>query len=407
VPDRLYAALRRISRRDAADARAVLAAAAREAARLGKVDVVVVRLAGGLEAPLSARAPARASWPPERLVARWSAQAARARGAVSLPAALVRRAGFRAGLLLPVAGPSGTTGALVACSVGTVPSSEACALMLIPVLAAAARLELDRVRRESEASASAEAHERLVRRIHDGPLQALSGIILHLRLIRLAADEKMREPLRGLEVELEQVIRQVREFIRTLRDPVPEASLEARVRRALARLERSRGLECSLRWREPAGALSPAAADELFHVINEALANVYRHSAARRVHVQGRARGHTFEVAVRDDGVGFDVSRALRQNPRGLSFGLVSMRERVNALGGLLTLRSQPGRGTRVLIQVPIGAVGAGAPPGGRNGRGRRAFSFNHAGAPAGRGEHTTLPKSRHSRPRRTTGRSS
>jgi signal transduction histidine kinase len=408
VLDRLYAALRRISQRDAAgDARAVLAAAAREAARLGKVDVVVIRLAGALEAPLIARAPARASWPPERLVARWSAQAARARGAVALPEAPVRRAGFTAGLLLPLAVPSGATGVLVACSTGAVPSSEACARMLVPVLAAAARLELDRVRRESEASAGAEAHERLVRRIHDGPLQALSGIILHLRLIRLAADEKMREPLRGLEVELEQVIRQVREFIRTLRDPVPEASLEERVRRALARLERSRGLECSLGWREPDGALSPAAADELFHVINEALANVYRHSAARRVHVQGRARGHTFEVVVRDDGVGFDVSRALRQTPRGLSFGLFSMRERVNALGGLLTLRSQPGRGTRVLIQVPIGAVGAGPPPGGRDGRGRGALPPDRAGARVRPAEYSLSPKSRHSRPRRTSGRTS
>ncbi|MDR7455002.1 MAG: hypothetical protein QN137_11065, partial [Armatimonadota bacterium] len=61
MPDQLYAALRRISRHDAAaDARAVLAAAAREAARLGKADLVVVRLAGGRETPLSARAPARA-----------------------------------------------------------------------------------------------------------------------------------------------------------------------------------------------------------------------------------------------------------------------------------------------------------------------------------------------------------
>ncbi|MDQ7860027.1 MAG: histidine kinase [Armatimonadota bacterium] len=407
MPDQLYAALRRISRHDAAaDARAVLAAAAREAARLGKADLVVVRLAGGLETPLSARAPARAPWPSDRLVARWAAQAARARGAVALPVATVRRAGFAAGLALPVTSAARTDGVLVACA-GHALAREAGALMLAPVLAASASLELARVRRESETLAAAAAHERIVRRIHDGPLQALSGITLHLRLIRMAADEKMREPLRGLEVELEQVIRQVREFIRTLRDPLPQASLEQRVRRALVRLEQSRGLQCSLWWREPAGALSPAAADELFHVINEALANVYRHSAARQVHVEGRARGPVFEVAVRDDGVGFDLSRALRQDLRSLSFGLFSMRERVNALGGLLTLRSQPGRGTRVLIQVPIGAVGAGGPPAAQNGGGRLRFSDDHAGGRARPGEPLVSPRSRHSRLRRTSGSSS
>jgi signal transduction histidine kinase len=81
---------------------------------------------------------------------------------------------------------------------------------------------------------------------------------------------------------------------------------------------------------------------------------VYRHSSAKHVEVQGRVRDNMLEVTVRDDGIGFDVAQALRMDSRKLSFGLISMQERVSALGGTLTLRSQSGRGTRVLISLPL-----------------------------------------------------
>jgi signal transduction histidine kinase len=406
VLTQLYAALGRIARMDAAgDPVVVLAAAAREAARLASADLVVLRVAGVAPEVLSARVPVRAVWPPDRVVGRWAVRAAGTRRPAAVSPSTLRRAGLRGGVALPVASMRGTVGVLAAFS-ATQPrfSAEQCAVMLLPVEAAVAGLEITRMRRETEAIAGSEAHERIVRRIHDGPLQALSGITLHLRLIRLAADEKMRDPLRGLETELEQVIRQVREFIRTLRDPHPQASLEKRVCRVLDRLEQTRGLACSLQWREPVGALTAAAADELFHVINEALANVYRHSAARRVDVLGRARGRIFEVVVRDDGVGFDLSRALRQDMRNLSFGLFSMRERVNALGGLLTLRSQPGRGTRVLIQIPIERVES---RGSRDGRRPSRSAPGRAGVTPGDGEQRLSPTPHRSRLRRISGPSS
>ena len=197
------------------------------------------------------------------------------------------------------------------------------------------------------------------REIHDGPLQMLSGIMLHLRLVRVSADPRTNEAMHGLETELDQAIKQMRGLIRNLRVAHPEVSLEERIRRVLARLEQTRGLAWSLRWRGPETALPSDTKAEVFHVINEALANVYRHSSAKHVDVVGRVRGDSFEIAVRDDGVGFDVAQALRQDVRRLSFGLINMRERMSALGGTLWLRSQPGRGTRILISVPLSKLGA------------------------------------------------
>jgi signal transduction histidine kinase len=76
--------------------------------------------------------------------------------------------------------------------------------------------------------------------------------------------------------------------------------------------------------------------------------------------VIGRVRSAEFEVVVRDDGVGFNVAEALRRDIRSLSFGLVGMQERMNALGGTLMLRSQPGQGTRVVLSVPLARSAAG-----------------------------------------------
>ena len=151
----------------------------------------------------------------------------------------------------------------------------------------------------------------------------------------------------------------MRGLIRNLRVDHPDVSLEDRIRGALTRLEQTRGLTWSLRWRGPETGLQDTTEDEVFQVINEALANVYRHSSAKHVDVVGRVRGNALEITVRDDGIGFDVSQALRQDIRELSFGLISMRERVSTLGGTLTLRSQPGRGTRVFISVPLRQPGA------------------------------------------------
>jgi signal transduction histidine kinase len=116
-----------------------------------------------------------------------------------------------------------------------------------------------------------------------------------------------------------------------------------------------------LRWQGGEGLLRREVADELFAVINEALVNAARHAAATRVDVAGRVRGRAFEVVVRDNGVGFDVRRALQVRDSVRSFGLLSMQERVKDLGGVLTVRSQRGRGTSVVVRLPIASGKGGA----------------------------------------------
>jgi PAS domain S-box-containing protein len=93
-----------------------------------------------------------------------------------------------------------------------------------------------------------------------------------------------------------------------------------------------------------------AAATHFFRIVQEALNNLVKHSQATEAIVTLERDVHLVRLRIADDGVGFDGAAADQQ--RGL--GLTSMRERVRMLGGTFQLESQPGLGTRLIVEVPI-----------------------------------------------------
>jgi signal transduction histidine kinase len=114
-----------------------------------------------------------------------------------------------------------------------------------------------------------------------------------------------------------------------------------------------------------ADAIAPRLPPDLettcFRVVQEALTNVLRHARARRVEVELRQGPGELRLAVRDDGVGFDVRAARRRAARGASLGLLGIYERVQLVGGQIDIASGPGRGTEIRARFPT----APAPPGG------------------------------------------
>jgi signal transduction histidine kinase len=96
-------------------------------------------------------------------------------------------------------------------------------------------------------------------------------------------------------------------------------------------------------------ALSPTLSLCLFRVIQEAVRNAIRHSNAAKVTIDLKHDKNGLSLQIVDDGHGFDVHAALRTG-----LGLISMRERVEGVGGVLVIRSQAGAGTKVEVRVPI-----------------------------------------------------
>jgi two-component system, NarL family, sensor histidine kinase DegS len=96
----------------------------------------------------------------------------------------------------------------------------------------------------------------------------------------------------------------------------------------------------------------------VYRIVQEALTNAAKHSKASRVWIQIGRKNHLFCCSIEDDGVGFDV-RAVQSDGKRRGLGLIGMQERLNGIGGTLSIDSGRGRGTRLLIQLPTEASNA------------------------------------------------
>jgi PAS domain S-box-containing protein len=189
---------------------------------------------------------------------------------------------------------------------------------------------------------------RIARDLHDIVLQDLSGALQSLRLTHLRA--KGSDPGFELEEELEALGRAssgLRSAIYDLRREKERPFMESV--ESLVELNKQAAPEREIRLVVQEGfssGLSTKESVELLRVLQEALANVRRHSGARNVEVGLRAEDETLVAEVIDDGRGFDPWSA------GTGVGLSAMRERIEGLGGEIEVRSRPGQGTKVMVRI-------------------------------------------------------
>lgn len=196
--------------------------------------------------------------------------------------------------------------------------------------------------------------QRMAREIHDTLAQGLTGIITQLE----AADQAGHDDT-SLRRHLDTAARLARESLAEARRSVhalgPGALERGRLHDALNDLaedwsERT-GVRTSVTADAGGPALPAAAEVALLRVAQEALANVAKHAGATRAGVTLSHLDDRTVLDVRDDGCGFDTAA---RTDGGGGFGLTSMRQRVTALGGALTVESRPGAGTAISAWVPI-----------------------------------------------------
>jgi signal transduction histidine kinase len=198
-------------------------------------------------------------------------------------------------------------------------------------------------------AASDHTRRQIERDLHDGVQQRLVSLALGLR----AASSGIPERLDEVEQELGQVatglggvLDDLREISRGIH---PAILAEGGLGPALKTLARRSAVPVDLDVRVD-GRLPERFEVATYYSVSEVLTNVAKHSQASVVHVEVEARDGTLHVSVRDDGVG-------GADPGGGS-GLVGLRDRVEALGGALSLRSPRGEGTALEIALPLGGSG-------------------------------------------------
>ena len=224
---------------------------------------------------------------------------------------------------------------------------------------AAAAIETSRLREQLESLARLQERERIAMDLHDGVIQTVYAVALHLED---AADIVARSPQEVGAVldqsieNLHQVIKDIRSYIFDLRAQVSEVSdLPGAIRELAESLRVNTLMDVHVSVDErAAGLLEQDQALALFHIAQEALNNVGKHSHATTVSITfegSSAQG--VALAVEDNGAGFDTSnRAGREG-----HGLRNIKDRARAMGAKLTIDSKPGIGTRIIVQLPAARV--------------------------------------------------
>jgi two-component system sensor histidine kinase UhpB len=195
--------------------------------------------------------------------------------------------------------------------------------------------------------------QRVARELHDDVGQAIAtvGVLLHtLEHDPDAVPAEARPALAATHVTIRQITESV---ARIVRDYHPAdllgLGIEDTVRTHARQFARRHGLSLRLATSAIAGVLPQEHELHLYRIIQEALANVARHAAARKVSVRlGRERRRVVAV-VRDDGVGFTPDPG-----RTSGLGLVTMRERAELMGADLVVTSRAHGGTEVRIAIPV-----------------------------------------------------
>jgi signal transduction histidine kinase len=220
-------------------------------------------------------------------------------------------------------------------------------------------IENARLHQQLRYGATLEEQNRLARELHDHLAQAMGYIkikaIMTNELLVKKDIPKAQEHIKELINTTSVLYTDIREAIFNLRNTDSDKDNFLIVLQSyLKEYEQYYGLDIRLNIDDKTTIeFSSEVANQLIRIIQEALSNVRRHACAHRVWIQCWQDGGDINISIEDDGSGFDPSEITEGEGSKQRYGLQIMQERVNYIHGKLNIDSQPGKGTRVLIQVP------------------------------------------------------
>ncbi|MEO5365855.1 MAG: sensor histidine kinase [Magnetococcus sp. WYHC-3] len=209
-------------------------------------------------------------------------------------------------------------------------------------------------------SAQEEERKRVSRELHDVIAQVLASINVRLALLKTETLNNTRGLAKTIVRTQKLVEKSVNIVHRFAYDLHPAAldylGLIPALHSFMKNFKKETGIMASLTAFAKADQLEGLQRTVLFRVAQESLTNVARHAKASRVEVHIRQLPHAIRMDVSDNGRSFDASRILREG-KTKHMGLLSMRERVEMIGGTFRIESAPGQGTTIHAQIPFYGV--------------------------------------------------
>lgn len=214
-------------------------------------------------------------------------------------------------------------------------------------------MAVERSRLEADARRLAIMEERNIigNELHDSLAQSLFGMRLQLKVL---SESLARKDLGAAQSEAKRLLRAMTQAKADLRDllvnyrlKIDESGLAQSVAKLVERFARETGIAMFFQNECRSLALSATQQIQVFYIIQEALANIRKHSGARNVRIMLNNEDDLYTVLIEDDGLGMD---GLVEGIPGEHAGLAIMRERTKRLPGQIVIESEPGEGTRIVL---------------------------------------------------------
>jgi PAS domain S-box-containing protein len=218
-----------------------------------------------------------------------------------------------------------------------------------------AQQSLERERRTLEHMLQASDHERqlIAYDIHDGLAQQLAGAIMQFQVYDQLKDTKLDEAKKAYDggvTLLRQGHSEVRRLISGVRPPIlDESGVVAAIAHMVHEPVLDQELKIVFHSAVTFNRLAPVVENVIYRIVQEGLSNARNHSKSKKVVVSLTQRGERLRIEIRDWGIGFVPNTVPESH-----FGLDGIRERTRLLGGRCNIKSKPGEGTAVVVELPV-----------------------------------------------------
>jgi PAS domain S-box-containing protein len=214
---------------------------------------------------------------------------------------------------------------------------------------------IQREQRTLEHMLQSSDHERqlIAYDIHDGLAQYLTGAIMQLDVANQIRTENPGEAAKAYDAGIlmvRQSLAEARRLISGVRPPIlDESGIVAAVAHLVYEHRGRSGPKIKFQSKVEFGRLEAILENAVYRIVQEGLTNAWKHSQSKKVSVELVQDGEDLRIVIEDQGIGFDP-QAVGEG----RFGLEGIRERARLLGGRSLIESTPGKGTRIVVELPI-----------------------------------------------------
>lgn len=210
--------------------------------------------------------------------------------------------------------------------------------------------------------AQEEERKRIAREIHDGPAQSLANIVLRTEIAeRMLLKQEfvmVQEELVDLKGQVRSGLEEIRKIIFNLRPmALDDLGLVPTLRKFAQDFEEKTKIHTIFELVGKEVRMPSAMEAAIYRLVQEAFTNAYKHASASHVMLEINYQPSRISLIIQDNGIGFRSEVIEQAASRNANFGLVGMRERVELIEGRMDIDSNPGSGTKIIIDIPTTTV--------------------------------------------------